>query len=76
MEPEWLRIDEAARYLNVSVRFLKEERAKERIEYCKFGGSLRFHKNHLDYWAHTKRGGNPKAPAVKFAKKRKFKFVR
>lgn len=43
-----LNVEEAAEYLNVSVRFVRDRRRDGQLPAIKFGGLLRFHPDDLD----------------------------
>jgi excisionase family DNA binding protein len=54
--PRYLRFDEAAQYLNIPVRTLKDWRLKRQGPPArKFGKSVRFEIGDLDAWADSQR---------------------
>lgn len=48
--PALLTIEEAAAYLNTTVRHLRRLKAEERIPYTLVGKFLRFRRSELDEW--------------------------
>lgn len=50
MEPQYLTIEQAAEYLNVTVRAIRNWIDDKRIEYVKMGKYVRFRKEYLDSW--------------------------
>lgn len=72
----WLNLGQAAEYLNVSERTIRRCLEDGEIQYKKFRNCLRISVEALDDYASTSPGNPGKAVAIKFAKKRKFKFVR
>lgn len=49
--PQYLTIEQAAEYLNVTVRAIRNWIEDKRIEYVKMGKYVRFRKEYLDQWA-------------------------
>lgn len=54
MQPEYLTIEQAAEYLNVTVRAIRNWIAFSKIEYVKMGKYIRFRKSYLEKWVETK----------------------
>lgn len=50
MEPQYLTIEQAAEYLNVTVRAIRNWIAFKKIEHVKMGKYIRFRKEYLDSW--------------------------
>lgn len=50
MEPQYLSIEQAAEYLNVTVRCIRQWIEDKRIDYVKMGKYVRFRKEYLDQW--------------------------
>lgn len=49
-EPQYLSIQQAAEYLNVTVRAIRNWIEDKRIEHVKMGKYVRFRKQYLDSW--------------------------
>ena len=49
-EPQYLTIEQAAEYLNVTVRCIRNWIALGKIEYVKLVKEIRFRKEYLDKW--------------------------
>lgn len=49
-EPQYLSIEQAAAYLNVTVRAIRNWIEDKRIEHVKMGKYVRFRKQYLDSW--------------------------
>lgn len=49
----YLTVDEAAEYLNVTVRFMRRLVADHRVQYYKVGKFLRFEREDLDQYVHA-----------------------
>ena len=50
-EPQYLSIEQAAEYLNVTVRCIRNWIELRTIEHVKMGKYIRFRKQYLDQWA-------------------------
>lgn len=48
--PQYLTIEQAAEYLNVTVRAVRNWIAFKKIEHVKMGKYVRFRKEYLDQW--------------------------
>lgn len=48
--PQYLSIEQAAAYLNVTVRAVRSWIEHKRIDYIKMGKYVRFRKEYLDQW--------------------------
>lgn len=48
--PQYLSIEEAAEYLNVTARAVRNWIAQKTIEHVKMGKYVRFRKEYLDQW--------------------------
>lgn len=49
-EPQYLTIEQAAEYLNVTVRAIRNWIEDKRIDYVKMGKYVRFRKEYLEGW--------------------------
>lgn len=49
-EPQYLTIEQAAAYLNVTVRCIRQWIEDKRIEHVKMGKYVRFRKQYLESW--------------------------
>lgn len=49
-EPQYLSLEQAAEYLNVTVRAIRNWIAFGKIEYVKMGKYIRFRKEYLESW--------------------------
>lgn len=48
--PQYLSIEQAAEYLNVTVRCIRQWIEDKKIDYVKMGKYVRFRKEYLDQW--------------------------
>lgn len=48
--PQYLSIEQAAEYLNVTARCIRQWIEDKRIDYVKMGKCVRFRKEYLDQW--------------------------
>lgn len=49
-EAQYLTMEETAKYLNVTVRAIRNWIVEQKIEYVKMGKYVRFRKEYLDKW--------------------------